>query len=470
MRICNLLHRPRLSVQPVLLALLFFLGGCGSTAPVKVDQAPSVPPLTPDQVRLNLESFDVVWTTVRDKHWDPDLGGIDWIAVRDELRPRVEQATTMAEARSAMREMIGRLGQSHFGIIPASVYEDAAAASGGDPEENHGGDGATGLDVRVRDGRILVVDVWSGSAADQAGVRPGWEVLTVDGTSLASRLEELQSSLHEGISQGLVLSMAMKARLRGDVGQTLPVEFLDGDGRQTVLDLVLQEARGKKVTLGNLPEVRVWHESRTLPGGSGYFRFNFFLGIMEVMPAFNLTMTGHLDAPGMIIDLRGNLGGLGAMAMGMSGWFVEGKGHQLGVMTMRTGEINFAINPRARTYTGPLAILVDELSASTSEIMAGGLQDLGRARLFGVTTAGAALPSVIEKLPNGDGFQYAVANYVSRGGRQLEGNGVVPDVEVAATRESLLRDGDPVLKAAAAWIASRPGASAINQPQGETEQ
>jgi carboxyl-terminal processing protease len=99
-----------------------------------------------------------------------------------------------------------------------------------------------------------------------------------------------------------------------------------------------------------------------------------------------------------------------------------------------------------------VAVLIDEKSASTSEIMAGGLKDLGRARLFGLTTAGAALPSYIEKLPNGDGFQYAVANYVSEGGYELEGNGVAPDVEIYAGRDEFLEQGDPVLESALQWI------------------
>jgi carboxyl-terminal processing protease len=65
---------------------------------------------------------------------------------------------------------------------------------------------------------------------------------------------------------------------------------------------------------------------------------------------------------------------------------------------------------------------------------------------------GAALPSVVERLPNGDGFQYAFANYVSRGGEVLEGVGVVPDVEVEPSRESLLQGTDAALDAAVAWI------------------
>jgi carboxyl-terminal processing protease len=95
---------------------------------------------------------------------------------------------------------------------------------------------------------------------------------------------------------------------------------------------------------------------------------------------------------------------------------------------------------------------MDACSASTSEIFAGGLQDLHRARVFGTKSAAAALPSVIERLPNGDGFQYAVGNYISEGGKPLEGQGVKPDVEVKLTRPSLLAGHDAVLDAALDWI------------------
>jgi carboxyl-terminal processing protease len=97
-------------------------------------------------------------------------------------------------------------------------------------------------------------------------------------------------------------------------------------------------------------------------------------------------------------------------------------------------------------------VLVDGNSASTSEILAGGLKDLGRARVFGTKSAAAALPSIIERLPNGDGFQYAIANYISKGGKPLEGLGVVPDDEVLLTRKALLQGHDSVVDAALEWI------------------
>jgi carboxyl-terminal processing protease len=72
--------------------------------------------------------------------------------------------------------------------------------------------------------------------------------------------------------------------------------------------------------------------------------------------------------------------------------------------------------------------------------------------VFGGRTAAMALPSRIDRLPNGDGFQYAIANYVSASGVTLEGQGVVPDEEVAPERELLVAGRDPILDAAVTWI------------------
>jgi carboxyl-terminal processing protease len=169
------------------------------------------------------------------------------------------------------------------------------------------------------------------------------------------------------------------------------------------------------------------------------------------MPIFNRFVEARLDAPGLIIDLRGNGGGLGWLAMGMAGWLLEEPAH-LGVMSTRETDLKVLVRPRPETFSGLVAILIDPLSGSASEMLAGGLQDLGRARVFGTTSAGAVLPSMVEKLPNGDGFQYAFAHYVSAGGTVLEGRGVTPDDEVEAAQEALLAGRDPVVEAALAWI------------------
>jgi carboxyl-terminal processing protease len=239
--------------------------------------------------------------------------------------------------------------------------------------------------------------------------------------------------------------------LSGPEGGELSVVFLDGANRERTLKLKLDPPRGEPSRFGNLPTEYVWFESKKI-GNTGYIRFNLFLDLTRVMGRFGQAVTECHSCDGLIIDVRGNPGGIGPMAMGMAGFLVEKPDQKLGTMYMRSNSLKFVINPRIGAFDGPVAVLVDGCSASTSEIFAGGLQDLGRARIFGTRTAAAALPSMIEKLPNGDAFQYAVANYISEGGKALEANGVTPDVEVKLTRAALLDQHDPVIGAALEWI------------------
>jgi len=181
-------------------------------------------------------------------------------------------------------------------------------------------------------------------------------------------------------------------------------------------------------------------------------RFTWFLDPIQLIPAVQRAIEQFSKAPGFILDLRGNPGGMGLLAPGVAGFFVAEEGLRLGTMRTRDAALNFVVNPRSPSYRGPLAILIDEASASTSEILAAGLRDLKRARLFGSRTAGAALPSWIERLANGDAFQYAAGDYVSVSGARLEGAGVSPDVAAPHTRELLLAGTDAALRAAVDWI------------------
>jgi carboxyl-terminal processing protease len=408
--------------------------------------------LTSDQRKLNTGAFESVWKTVRDKHWDPTLGGLDWQAVHDELRPKVEKATTMAEAREVIGEMIHRLHQTHFGIIPADVYHEINPIDGGAKDAAE--QGATGMDVRVIDGKALVTRVDEGSPAAASGVRPGWIILRIDGEELAPAISRISQSFKDSTLQDLTLSRAVRARLDAKDKDSVQVEFLDGEGGKTQLAIARAPPRGNVAQFGFMPPQHVWIESKKM-GNIGYIAFNLFLDPARLFPVFEDAVKSCMHCDGLIIDLRGNPGGIAGIAMGMAGYFVSDVKKELGVIYTRAFPMKCAINPRLDVYEGPLAFLLDGLSASTSEILAGGMKDLHRARIFGTRTAGAALPSTIEMLPNGDGFQYAFANYISNGGKALEGVGVTPDVEVAPTRNALLAGRDPALEAAIQWIQVR---------------
>ena len=164
--------------------------------------------LTPAQKRLNIASFEQVWKTVRDTHWDPKLGGLDWQAVHDEFRPAVEKAETMAQARKAMSDMLGRLHQTHFGIIPVDAYNEVD-----DKSQSGGAEGRTGIDVRVVSGQALVTSVDSGSPAAKAGVRPGWQILQIGGKDVAGPIETVGGVYKDSTLRDMMLSRAMASRL-----------------------------------------------------------------------------------------------------------------------------------------------------------------------------------------------------------------------------------------------------------------
>lgn len=396
------------------------------------------------QRQLALDSFERVWTTIRDTHWEKNPAGLDWQAIHDEFRPKVAKAANMDEARVAIREMLARLHQTHFALFPATVYDAV--------REDSAGPGAPGIDLRILDKQAVVTGVDPGSGAERAGVRPGWAIQNVRGMDLSPAIRALTSD--PSISD-LSLTRAVLARLSGPVGAKVSVAFLDGSNRRVSLDLELAEPRGAPAEFGNLPVQHVWFETKRIEK-TAYIRFNLFLDVTRVIDGFSKAIADCRACDGLVIDLRGNPGGLGAMAMGIAGFLVDKPGLRLGTMYMRTTTLNFVINPRRPSLAGPVAILIDAESASTSEIFAGGLKDLARARVFGTRSAAAALPSLIERLPNGDGFQHAIANYISEGGQSLEGSGVSPDVEVKLTRQALLAGRDPVLEAALDWIRKGP--------------
>jgi carboxyl-terminal processing protease len=408
------------------------------------------PSLTPAQRQLNIDSFEQVWKTVRDKHWDPKLNGVDWQAVHDELRPKVERAATMEEAREAMSNMLHRLKQTHFGIFPGEAYKELDQAD--DTEKSSPSEGDPGIDLRVVDGHALVTFAAPESPATAQGVKPGWEIRRIEGKDVATGLRKIRDAMGQSTMIELIETNSLVARLEGPIDKTVEVEFLDGKDKKVVLKLARARPRGTLTGLGNLPPLHFWVDAHKVQPDIGYVAFNMFFEPDAITAALEKMVRECRDCAGFVVDLRGNPGGIGGLAMGVAGWFTSESGLRLGTMYLRTASVKFAVFPRAEPFRGPLAVLVDACSASTSEIFAGGMQDLKRARIFGTHTAGAALPSVFERLPNGDGFQYAIANYISEGGRPLEGIGVTPDQEVKLTRRQLLEGQDPVLNAAVSWI------------------
>jgi carboxyl-terminal processing protease len=407
-------------------------------------------PLTADTFKA-AETFDAVWTIVRDSHFDPSFDRASWDRVNAELRPKAIEAKTPGDFRKVLSDMLGRLGLSHFAVIPGtpdnpSQYVDLS--------------GQPGFDVRLLGRQLVVITVDHESGAAAVGVKPGWIVSSINGTAVSSFLDPIADSAPPRIAQ-LEAWRAAIMRLRGPSSEAVNLTFVDGSGAEVKKAVTRRPERGEPVTVGTLPTmfVRTTSSLKTTPAGgkAGVIGFNVWMTAVD--REFQIAMDRFRGADGIVIDLRGNPGGLAAMIMGLAGHFLPERA-TLGVMKTKQSELRFNANPRlvnaagerVEPYDGPLAILVDGLTGSASECFTGGMQSIGRARVFGQTSMGQALPALFDRLPNGDVLIHAWGDFVTGTGIRIEGRGVIPDESVDVTRESLLAGHDAALERALQWI------------------
>ena len=450
-------------------------------------------PSPASNAETNTATFDAVWTTVRDSHWDATLGGVDWNAVRAELLPKATAAESNEALRAVLTDALSRLQQSHFAIIPgefanteestvqdphaddASAARPAAVATQPTPAAREGQSGAE-ISFMPHAGNAgtwdaIVVAIEPGSPAERAGITPGMRV-----TKIANGTIDTIAGVADHLPPGDGLERYQRAQMAhtattGDPGTTRSWELETVDGSTLTTDVTYERDSRPHTKFGSLPALpteltwRHLDETERQRWGAtdheiGLIRFNIWL--IPVARPFDIAMDTLRSADGIIIDLRGNPGGIGAMAMGIAGHFTP-EVRELGEMKTRDVTLQFKTNPRTVSstgvavtpYAGPVAILVDDSTASTSEIFAGGLQFLKRAKVFGTRTAGAALPAITMTLPNGDVFLHAIADYRLPDGSALEATGVVPDNARPYTRADYAALGDPAMAEAVRWIASQ---------------
>ena len=438
---------------PILAALL--LCACATSPPPVFTSAMPIDPA------LAVATFDSAWSTINRTYYDSTFRGIDWNGVRAELRPRAAASRTVGDLRATIRSMLGRMGESHFGLIPGEI---ATATADDDDSDGSGGD--VGIEVRVVDGAPMVWRIDSSGPAFAAGVRTGWVINEVDGFTAAPALAAAMA-LPDPRDRNEALRLAgarVRVRFDGDSGSTVDAEFLDGSAQARRLQLTRRREPGEIARFGNLPPLNVHlaHSRMPIAGGCvGYINFNIWL--TPVSAAFDRAMESLAGCRGIVLDLRGNPGGIAGMSMGVAGYFVDSI-IPLGLLKTRGTELRLVTNPRRVSFSGrpltihggPLAILVDGESVSTSEIFAAGMQYLERARVFGSNTPGQALPALMRRLPNGDVLMHVFSDYTLPDGTRLEVRGVIPDDSQPVTRGDLLAGRDAALLAALRWIEQQP--------------
>jgi carboxyl-terminal processing protease len=395
---------------------------CRSFDGIDLGALPAVPPSP------STASFELVWRTVLEKHVDPTLGCLDWPAIRLDYGARVAAAPDATTAYTVMNEMLGLLGQSHLQVTaPARRAGDGRTARG---------PAVVPLRVRLIGGEPVVVEATVDGI--DSGVPLGARVLEIDGVVV----DEVLAPVLGGDDRPT--ERAMRASQRIEL--TVRVEPLDA-AHPIAIEVPCKVPGGERVSLGYLRDLRVHAEHRMIDEDVGYLAFNtWMLPLVERVREGVARLRGQ-GMRALVLDLRGNPGGVGAMVIPVARELLPAGG-SLGKLRLRNFTQTFEVAANAAAFEGPLVVLVDEGTASTSELFAIGMRDLDRISVVGASpSAGMALPSLLETLPDGGLFQYVVGDYESPRGSVAEGEGVVPDVLVEETRARIAAGEDPVLAA-----------------------
>jgi carboxyl-terminal processing protease len=335
---------------------------------------------------------------------------------REYLRPEAADDQTLLYG--AARGMVQALGD------PNSVYET--------PQERElassrwtGRYEGVGMYVDQKDGELVVTAPIEGGPAQQAGIQPGDVVLEVDGQSVNRLTLTQQTQLVRG-PRGTSVTLTVR---RAGLAAPLRIAIVRDQVR-------IISARGRLLDNG-LGVLRI---SQFTEGTAGELR----TALDELLAR---------QPVGLLLDLRGNAGGLLEPAVQATGLFLGG-----GPVVLERhadGEEKRYAAPDGPAATNlPLIVLVDRGSASASEVMAAALRDQGRAELVGERTYGKNTVQYIHQLSDGSGLRITVAQWHSPSGQPIPPTGLDPDWTIARPADTP-SDQDPVLESAAQRLLAR---------------
>ena len=374
---------------------------------------------------LRKKTFEKAWKTVDKNFYDPNFNGVDWKAIKKRYEPLVAAAKSDFEFYDVMKRMLRELKVSHMNlIVPVEATRLKTAPA------------FTGLGVREIAGQFVITSVLANSSAADAGLKPGFIILRINGDPVATFAD-------------------VQSRLSGPANTKMRLGFLDAKDEAREVEIERRPmSESDKSHLGSLTLYGNF-ESKRINSRVGYIYFSNFIPFIG--DRIKTAVESMFDTDGIVIDLRGNSGGDDHVGIKMAGLFFE-KSTQLMFSRTRHGDDQFEYFARAgkTPYKGKLAILVDEFSRSASEQFAAGMQESGRAVVVGNKTPGEDLDGDLAEMPDGSLLLYAVGQPRTPKGRIIEGNGVIPNIEVSRTRTELLAGRDAQLEAAIAYINTKP--------------
>jgi carboxyl-terminal processing protease len=315
--------------------------------------------------------------------------------------------------------MMASLGEAHTFYMEPEVYKNENSALQGSYE-------GIGAYVDTTGDYLTIVSPIGGSPADKAGLRPGDKIIAIDGEDMTGvNAEDARLKVLGPKGTNVTLTISRE-------GQSEPLEFVITRGEITIASA----------------------EGKMLDNGIAYIDINTFgeKTTQELRDALDTLL--KQNPRGIIIDLRNNPGGYLTTAVEVSSEFID-KGIILYEKYGDGTRDEYKALGNGRATDIPLVVLINEGSASASEIFAGALQDYGRAKLVGVVSYGKGSVQIRTPLSNNQGAaSVTIAKWLTPKERAIDHVGLTPDVYVVMTEEDFLADRDPQLDAAIATLES----------------
>ena len=256
-----------------------------------------------------------------------------------------------------------------------------------------------GAEVGIRDGRITILAPMPDAPAEKAGIRPGDAILEIDGES----------------AEGISLLEAV-SRIRGRKGTAVELLILHLNETQPILI---------SITRGVIPLTSVRLLMQV--GRIGHLRLSSFSGTTNDELEEALDRFKKAGGVGLILDLRNNPGGLVSSVVNVASQFLD-EGLVLYQIDAQGRRTDWKVKSGGNALDIPMVVLVNEFSASASEVLSGTLIDHGRATIIGTTTFGKGSVNNLWPLDDGSGLYFTIARWFTPSGVQIEGDGIDPDI------------------------------------------
>ena len=349
--------------------------------------------------------FDSVWLTVRDNYYDSTLNNQLWVRWKDHYRGKIK---TDEDAKVAIQTMLESLNDPYSKYMNRQEYADQNTSINSK---------ITGIGVNIAtiSGKIQIINVMEGTPAQNANLQNGDFILAIDGKDI----------------NGLPLADVANL-VRGPENSLVELTILRG-----------KDKFNKKIIR---KEIKIKTVKSSMDKNIGYIQIMTFIGSTtpnEFLEAIEKTQ----KADGLILDLRGNTGGLLPNAIFIANLFIP-EGNLVSIVGRNGYKYDIGAQNTEFQIKKPMIVLVDGASASASEILSGALKDYKVAKLLGTRTYGKGMVQKIIPLPNETGLNLTVAKYLTPNGTDINQKGINPDIEVTFTLNDIRKQNDVQLNTA----------------------